>query len=64
MEMKEGPSLVQEKMDGLESPSESKCTAHCKKCGISWLLRYCKVAFTSLICCSIDFAVSNGLDLK
>ena len=57
MEMKEGPSLVQENMDGLESPFQSQCTAHCKKVGISWMLRYCKVAFFLLAFCSLDFAV-------
>ena len=59
----EDSSLVQQRMDGLANPSETKRSAHCKKVGISWMLRYYK-AFLLLAFYSSDFAVSNGFDMN
>ena len=52
----EGSSLVQQRMDGLANPSETKCSANGKKVGISWMLRYYKT-FLLLAFYSSDFAV-------
>ena len=52
----EDSSLVLQRMDGLANPSETKRSAHCKKVGISWMLRYYK-AFLLLAFYSSDFEV-------